>query len=164
MTDHQPPTTDHPGVVAATQHAEYVALRTKAQGLKSRAASLRREANTAALKVDAYKLRLDAKAASNEAQELLTRAKTVKGDVESSIQAAAQLLTSRMPPEYDHWGVVKTRAYVKVLGVVSAQSKRSAPNLALATHGIGLLLSHTTWSESVLSQLAAITTMPKALP
>ncbi|MDH4417708.1 MAG: hypothetical protein QE485_10820 [Acidovorax sp.] len=160
MTDHNP----HPGVAAATRHAEYVALRTKAQGLKIRAASLRREAKAAALTVDAHKLRLDAKAASNEARELLTLAKAVKADVESSIQAAAQLLTSRMPPDYSHWGVVKTRAYVKVLGVVSAQSKRSSPNLALATHGIGLLLSHTTWSESVLSQLAAITTMPKALP
>lgn len=151
-------------MVAATQHAEYVAIRTKAKALKLRAATLRQEARAAALKVDAYKLKLEAKAASNEAHELLIRSKTLKRDVESSIQAAAQLLTSRMPPEYDHWGVVKTRAYVKVLGVVSAQSKRSAPNLALATHGIGLLLSHTTWSESVLSQLAAITTMPKALP
>lgn len=164
MTDHRSPTTDHPGVVAATRHAEFVALRTKAKALKSRAASLRREAKAAALKVDAYKLRLEAKAASNEAQELIARAKAVKRDVESSIQAATQLLTSRMPPDYSHWGVVKTRAYLKVLGVVSAQSKRSAPNLAMATHGIGLLLSHTTWSESVLSQLAAITNMPKALP
>lgn len=164
MTDHQPPTTDHPGMVASIKHAEYVALRTKAKALRLRAATLRQEARAAALKVDAYKLKLEAKAASNEARELFATAKAVKREVESSIQEAAQQLTSRMPSDFTNWGVVKTRAYVKVLGVVSAQSKRSAPNLALATNGIGLLLGHQAWSDTVLSQLAAITTMPKALP
>jgi hypothetical protein len=159
MTDHRPP-----GVVAATKHAEYVALRTKIKALRLRAATLRQEARTAALKVDAYKLKLEAKEASNEARELFAAAKAVKCEVESSIQAAAQQLTSRMPSDFTNWGVVKTRAYVKLLGVVSAQSKRSAPNLALATHGIGLLLSHRSWNDAVLSQLAAITAMPKALP
>lgn len=160
MTD----TANHPGITAAAQHAEYVALRTKAKEWKDRAAALRREAKTAALKVDAYKLRLDAEAVSNEAQDLRTRADAVKRELISSIKSAAKLLTGRLPPDFTNWGVVKTRAYVKVLGIVSSQSKRSSPNLALATQGIGLLLGHSAWSEAVLSELAAITSMPKKLP
>lgn len=155
---------EHPAVTAAAKHAEYVRLTTESKEQRMRAASLRREAKTAALKVDAYAMRLDAKASSNKAFELRTSAKAAKAEVIAQIGKAAALLVGRLPPEYVQWGVIKTRAYVKVLGVVVAQSKRDAPNLALTTHAMSLLLAHGSWSDDVMSRLSIITSMPKELP
>ena len=47
----------HPGLLAATFHANFVETRCKARTLREKAASLRREAKTTKLSVDAAQLR-----------------------------------------------------------------------------------------------------------
>lgn len=156
--------TPNPCAAAIKQYAEYAAATDRVKELQAQAISLRLEAKATALKCDAYKLRLDAKAAANAEKDLRAGSKDLKRNSVAALQAAALSLTSKLPPEYAQLGITKTRAYLKVLGVVSAQSKRQSPDLALATQGIELLERHADWSEALARQLAAITTKPKAWP
>lgn len=154
----------HPGLLAITFHANFVETRCKARTLREKAASLRREAKTTKLSVDAAKLRSDAKPLTEEAKGLELEAKACRAKVVTHTAAATDLLNRRMPPEFAQWGIMKTRAYTKVLGVLVSQQKRIHPNLPLATQAINLLLSHQTWSDDLLPKLAAIASAPKTLP
>ena len=154
----------HPGLLAIDLQAKFVVTRNKARALRDQAADLRREAKTTKLSVDAAKLRRDAKPMTEEAKDLELEAKGVKAKVVVHTTEATELLNKRMPPEFATWGIMKTRAYAKVLGVLVAQQKRIHPNLPLATQAINLLLSHQAWSDSLLPKLAAITTVPRELP
>lgn len=87
-------------------------------------------------------------------------ARACQAKVVAHTGAATDLLNRRMPPVFTQWGIMKTRAYTKVLGVLVAQQKRIHPNLPLATQAINLLLSHQAWSDDLLPRLAAITTEP----
>ncbi|MEG0939916.1 MAG: hypothetical protein RSE32_13705 [Comamonas sp.] len=138
--------------------------RNKARTLRDQAAGLRREAKTTKLSVDAAKLRRDAKPMTEEAKDLELEAKGVKAKVVMHTTEATELLNKRMPPEFATWGIMKTRAYAKVLGVLVAQQKRIHPNLPLATQAINLLLNHQAWADDLLPRLAAITTVPRELP
>lgn len=158
------PPPQHPGATAVAKIAEFVAVRTRIAELTARAAQLRREAKAARFSADAYKLRLDAKAASDSASQLRVQAKALKFQACEAIHAAAKAYSGRLPDSYTDWGVVKTRAYVKVLGVLVAQGRRTAPNLVLASSAISLLDAHTEWSDQVLAGLASIKTLPKTLP
>ncbi|BCX51627.1 hypothetical protein CTYAZ2_12090 [Comamonas testosteroni] len=153
----------HTGLLAITFHANCVETRCKARTLREKAASLRREAKTTKLSVDAAKLRSDAKPLTEEAKGLELEAKAWQKKVERLTTDATELLNRRMPPEFAQWGIMKTRAYTKVLGVLVSQQKRLHPNLPLATQAINLLLSHQAWSDSLLPQLAAITKVPREL-
>ncbi|CAM4401767.1 hypothetical protein COAQ111491_22035 [Comamonas aquatilis] len=154
----------HPGLLAINLQAKFVATRTQARTLRTKAAGMRREAKNVALSVDAAKLRREAKPLTEEAKGLEILAAHQKAEVVTHTTAATELLNKRMPPEFAAWGIMKTRAYTKVLGVLVAQQKRIHPNLPLATQAIGLLLSHQTWSESMLPKLAAIKHVPRSLP
>lgn len=154
----------HPGLLAIDQQAKFVARRNRAKELGEKAASLRREAKAAKLSVDAAELRRNAKPLAEEAYGLELEAKAHKKKVVEHTAAATELLNKRMPPEFATWGIMKTRAYTKVLGVLVAQGKRIHPNLPLATQAIQLLLTHNTWADDLLPQLAAITTVPRELP
>lgn len=154
----------HPGLLATTFHSNFVASKTKAKSLRDKAASLRREAKGAKLSVDAAKLRSDAKPLTEEAKGLELEAKACRQKVVTHTAAATELLNKRMPPEFAQWGIMKTRAYTKVLGVLVSQQKRIHPNLPLATQAINLLLSHQVWADDLLPRLAAITTVPRELP
>ena len=154
----------HPGLLAIDLQAKFVVTRNKARGLRDKAAGLRREAKTTKLSVDAAKLRRDAKPMTEEAKDLELEAKGVKAKVVMHTTAATELLNKRMPPEFAQWGIMKTRAYTKVLGVLVAQQKRIHPNLPLATQAINLLLNHQVWADDLLPRLAAITTVPRELP
>lgn len=140
--------TPNPCAAAIKQYAEYAAATARVKELQAQAISLR----------------LEAKATANAEKDLRAGSKDLKRNSVAALQAAAQSLTSKLPPEYAQWGITKTRGYLKVLGVVSAQSKRQSPDLALATQGIELLGRHADWSEALVRQLAAITTKPKAWP
>lgn len=155
--------TEHPGLLAAVKHQEYVACVTRSKELRARAATLRREAKAAKLKVDAFKLRLDAKAATDEWDALRLRAQGIKPEIVDGIRESARLLTERMPQEYPQWGFTKTRAYKNLLGIVNRQSELAEPNLALAVSAIQRLLTHQTWPEQVMAKLASISSMPKSL-
>ncbi|MEG1282665.1 MAG: hypothetical protein RSD57_19705 [Comamonas sp.] len=154
----------HPGLLAINLQAKFVATRAQARTLRAKAAGMRREAKTAKLSVDAAKLRRDAKPLTEEAKDLEQEATACKEKVVAHTVAATELLNRRMPPEFAQWGIIKTRAYTKVLGVLVAQQKRIHPNLPLATQAINLLLSHQAWADDLLPKLAAITTVPRELP
>lgn len=154
----------HPGLLAITFHANFVETRCKARTLRDKAASLRREAKTTKLSVDAAQLRREAMPLTEEAKGLELEAKACKAKVVAHTAAATELLNRRMPPEFAQWGIMKTRAYTKVLGVLVSQQKRIHPNLPLATQAINLLLSHQVWSNDLLPKLAAITKVPRELP
>ncbi|MGW8422962.1 hypothetical protein [Comamonas sp. HJ-2] len=154
----------HPGLLAIDQQAKFVVRRSRAKELRDQAASLRREAKTTKLSVDAAQLRREAKPLTEEAYGLELEAKAYKKEVIAHTAAATELLNKRMPPEFATWGIMKTRAYTKVLGVLVAQDKRIHPNLQVATQAIQLLLTHNAWSDSLLPQLAAITKVPRELP
>ena len=154
----------HPGLLAIELQAKFVVTRNKARDLRNKAAGLRREAKTTKLSVNAAKLRRDAKPMTEEAKDLELEAKGVKAKVVMHTTAATELLNKRMHPEFAQWGIMKTRAYTKVLGVLVAQQKRIHPNLPLATQAINLLLSHEQWADDLLPKLAAITTVPRELP
>ena len=154
----------HPGLLAITFHANFVETRCKARTLRDKAASLRREAKTTKLSVDAAQLRREAKPLTEEAKGLELEAKAWQKKVERLTTDATELLNRRMPPEFAQWGIMKTRAYTKVLGVLVSQQKRIHPNLPLATQAINLLLSHQAWSNDLLPKLAAITKVPRELP
>lgn len=119
----------HPGLLAITFHANFVETRCKARTLREKAASLRREAKNTKLSVDAAQLRRDAKPLTEEAKGLELEAKAWQKKVERLTTDATELLNRRMPPEFAQWGIMKTRAYTKVLGVLVAQQKRIHPNL-----------------------------------
>ena len=153
-----------PGLLAITFHANFVETRCKARTLRDKAAALRKEAKTTKLSVDAAQLRREAMPLAEEAKGLELEAKACKAKVVAHTAAATELLNRRMPPEFAQWGIMKTRAYAKVLGVLVSQQKRIHPNLPLATQAINLLLSHQVWSDSLLTSLAAITNVPKELP
>lgn len=154
----------HPGLLAIDQNAKFVARRCRAKELRDQAASLRREAKATKLSVDAAQLRRDAKPLTEEAYSLELEAKAYKKQVKTHTAAATELLNKRMPPEFATWGIMKTRAYTKVLGVLVAQDKRIHPNLQVATQAIHLLLTHNTWADDLLPKLAAITKVPRELP
>ena len=154
----------HPGLLAITFQANFVETKTKAKTLRDEAASLRREAKATKLSVDAAELRRQAKPLTEEAKGLELEAKACKDKVVVHTSAATELLNKRMPPEFAQWGIMKTRAYTKVLGVLVAQQKRIHPNLSLATQAINLLLTHQDWTDDLLPKLAAITTVPRELP
>lgn len=154
----------HPGLLAIDQQAKFVARRSRAKDLREKAASLRHEAKAAKLSVDASQLRRDAKPLTEEAKDLELEAKACKKQVVAHTAAATELLNKRMPPEFATWGIMKTRAYTKVLGVLVAQDKRIHPNLAVATQAIQLLLTHNAWRDDLLPKLAAITKVPRELP
>lgn len=160
MTDQE----THPGVLAITCHADFVENRSMARTCRDKAAALRKEAKTTKLSVDAAQLRREAKPLSEEAKGLELAAKALRKRVQRHTADATEMLTRRMPPEFAHWGIMKTRAYTKVLGVLVAQQKRIHPNLPLATQAINLLLSHQVWADDLLPKLAAITTVPRELP
>ena len=154
----------HPGLLAIDLQAKFVVTRNKARALRDKAADLRREAKTTKLSMDAAKLRRDAKPMTAAAKDLELEAKGVKAKIVMHTTEATELLNKRMPPEFATWGIMKTRAYAKVLGVLVAQQKRIHPNLPLATQAIQLLLCHQTWADDLLPKLAAITCIPRELP
>lgn len=156
--------TTHPGLLAVNVHSNYVSTRNQAKEMRAKAAEMRRSAKTAALKVDAVKLRLDAKPISDEAKGLEQEAAEMRTQLLTLTEEATAALNKRMPPEFATWGIVKTRAYTKVLGVLVSQSKRVHPNLPLATRAMALLLSHGNWSNELMQRLVALTTAPRELP
>ena len=153
----------HPGDLAAVKCASYVRQRNESKEQRLRAALLRQEARTEPLKVDAYAKRLEAKKCSARAVELRIGAASVKEELIALFADASKELVSRLPPEYAGWGVIKTRAYMKLLTLLSAQSKRGSPNLVLTTEALVLMRDHQSWTSDTFARLAAIKGLPKEL-
>lgn len=148
---------------AAQKFAQFTAHRSASTQQRLHAAALRREAKAAALKADAFAMRLKAKEASERATAERESAKLVKKELESIIASAVKELRARMPADYASWGVIKTRAYLKLLNLVSAQTQRLSPNLQLTTAALVMMSKHPTWTADVFAKLAAIKGMPKEL-
>lgn len=147
----------------AQKFAQYTGHRSASTQQRLHAAALRREAKTAALKADAFALRLKAKEASEKASAERERAKRVKEELETAIVAAVNELRVRMPSDYAAWGVIKTRAYMKPLTLVSAQVQKQSMNLALTTTALVMMRDHPAWTADIFAKVAAIKGMPKEL-
>lgn len=153
----------HPGDLAAVKCASYVRQRAESKEQRLRASLLRKDAKAATLKADAYALRFEANKCSAKAIELRTGAAAAKKELTDLFRDASTQLVSRLPAEYGSWGIIKTRAYMKLLALLSAQSKRESPNLILTTEALVLMRDHATWTDATFSKLAAIKGMPKDL-
>ncbi len=148
---------------AAQKFAQFTAHRSASTQQRLHAAALRREAKSAALKADAFALRLKAKEASEKASAERESAKRVEEELKAAIVATVYELRARMPSDYASWGVIKTRAYLKLLNLVSVQTQRLSPNLQLTTAALVMMSKHPTWTADVFAKLAAIKGMPKEL-
>jgi hypothetical protein len=93
----------HPGHVAVNLHQQYAAHRDLQLEKRAAAAGLRKRAKTTPLKADAFALRKQAKPISEEAGKAGAIAcKTLKEFLQKA-QEAQQVLTARMPPEWQGW-------------------------------------------------------------
>jgi F0F1-type ATP synthase membrane subunit b/b' len=156
-------TTQHPGHLAAIKFQEFTTNRHAAKAQRLKAAELRALAKAEALKADAYAKRIEAKECSKRALEARQAAANAKTELEKIIVQAAGDLVARLPAEYGSWGVIKTRAYMKLLAFLSQQAKAQNPKLALCTKALGLMRDHSTWTDAIFSKVAAIKGMPKDL-
>lgn len=135
----------------------------KAKAKATEAAALRLEAKGEKRAVEAYNLRQRAKALSGEAAQLRIEAKAVHKQAVKGIEIQAEQMVKRMPPEFGGWGILKTRAYTKLLDLLVSQARRVQPNLALATQAHTLLLGHATWSDAEANRLGCLPKNPKSL-
>lgn len=155
-------TTNH-AELAAQKFAEYTLQKNAAKDERLRARTLRAEAKTQALKADAFAKRHEATACSKRSLDARLAATQAKMDLEKIIVQAAGDLVARLPPEYASWGIIKTRAYMKLLDLIAKQSKVQSPKLALCTTALKLMHDHATWTDDIFAKLAAIKGMPKEL-
>ena len=135
----------------------------KAKAKATEAAALRLEAKGEKRAVEAYNLRARAKALSTEAAQLRNEAKLVHKEAVKGIGVQAEQMVKRMPPEFGGWGILKTRAYTKLLDLLVAQARRVQPNLALATQAHTLLLGHASWTDAEANRLGCLPKHPKSL-
>lgn len=147
----------------ADLYTQELIMRAKAKAKVSEAKALRVEAKAEKRAVEAYNLRQRAKALSGEAAQLRIEAKAVHKQAVKGIETQAELMVKRMPPEFGGWGILKTRAYTKLLDLLVSQARRVQPNLALATQAHTLLLGHATWSDAEANRLGCLPKNPKSL-
>lgn len=147
----------------ADLYAQEMIMRAKAKAKATEAAALRLEAKGEKRAVEAYNLRQRAKALSGEAAQLRIDAKAVHKQAVKGIEIQAEQMVKRMPPEFGGWGILKTRAYTKLLDLLVSQARRVQPTLALATQAHTLLLGHATWSDAEANRLGCLPKNPKSL-
>ncbi|MEJ8292951.1 hypothetical protein WKI45_08970 [Delftia tsuruhatensis] len=147
----------------ADLYAQEMIMRAKAKAKATEAAALRLEAKGEKRAVEAYNLRARAKALSAEAAQLRNEAKLVHREAVKGIGVQAEQMVKRMPPEFGGWGILKTRAYTKLLDLLVSQAKRVQPNLALATQAHTLLLGHAAWTDAEANRLGCLPKHPKSL-
>ena len=147
----------------ADLYTQEMIMRAKAKAKATEAAALRLEAKGEKRAVEAYNLRQRAKALSGEAAQLRIEAKAVHKQAVKGIEIQAEQMVKRMPPEFGGWGILKTRAYTKLLDLLVSQARRVQPNLALATQAHTLLLGHATWSDAEANRLGCLPKNPKSL-
>ncbi len=154
----------HPGAAALDLFRQYVSERTYAQQKRLKAASLRRAAKGAELKVDAFALRQQAKPLSDQSREHYRTARQLQTAMVEKAQEAQRLLTARMPSEWTSWGVVKTRAYANLLSILTTQLGLGHPKPPLIAGALSHLLTHASWDEQVLQALGTVKPDAKRLP
>lgn len=147
----------------ADLYAQEMIMRAKAKAKATEAAALRLEAKGEKRAVEAYNLRQRAKALSGEAAQLRIDAKAVHKQAVKGIEIQAEQMVKRMPPEFGGWGILKTRAYTKLLDLLVSQARRVQPNLALATQAHTLLAGHASWSDAEANRLGCLPKNPKSL-
>ena len=135
----------------------------KAKAKATEAAALRLEAKGEKRAVEAYNLRQRAKALSGEAAQLRIDAKAVHKQAVKGIETQAEQMVKRMPPEFGGRGILKTRAYTKLLDLLVSQARRVQPNLALATQAHTLLVGHASWTDAEANRLGCLPKNPKSL-
>ena len=147
----------------ADLYAQEMIMRSKAKAKATEAAALRLEAKGEKRAVEAYNLRQRAKSLSGEAAQLRIDAKAVHKQAVKGIETQAEQMVKRMPPEFGGWGILKTRAYTKLLDLLVSQARRVQPNLALATQAHTLLVGHASWTDAEANRLGCLPKNPKSL-
>lgn len=147
----------------ADLYAQEMIMRAKAKAKATEAAALRLEAKGEKRAVEAYNLRQRAKLLSCEAAQLRIDAKAVHKQAVKGIEIQAEQMVKRMPPEFGGWGILKTRAYTKLLDLLVSQARRVQPDLALATQAHTLLVGHASWTDAEANRLGCLPKNPKSL-
>lgn len=155
--------TPHPAHLAINLQRECVQMKVRRETLRAEASELRKQAKTAPLKA-AFAMRAKAKPLSGEAQTIKVQmGKTSKAFLEQA-QHAHSLLTKRMPDGWCQWGVVKTRAYATCLDIVATQLQRVHPAPAVVAMALQHVLSHESWTDHTMAQLATTKANAKEIP
>lgn len=115
------------------------------------------------MKVDALALSKQAKPLSKEAGEAAAQAKGILDSFLKTFREAHQVLIQRMPPQWQDWGVVKTRAYTNTLAVLATQLTRTHPKPQLIAGALLHLLAPADWDEQTLQVLGIIKPTTKSL-
>ena len=147
----------------ADLYTQELIMRAKAKAKATEAAALLLEAKGEKRAVEAYNLRQRAKSLSGEAAQLRIDAKAVHKQAVKGIETQAEQMVKRMPPEFGGWGILKTRAYTKLLDLLVSQARRVQPNLALATQAHTLLVGHASWTDAEANRLGCLPKNPKSL-
>lgn len=147
----------------ADLYTQELIMRAKAKAKATEVAALRLEAKGEKRAVEAYNLRQRAKSLSGEAAQLRIDAKAVHKQAVKGIETQAEQMVKRMPPEFGGWGILKTRAYTKLLDLLVSQARRVQPNLALATQAHTLLVGHASWTDAEANRLGCLPKNPKSL-
>ncbi len=156
--------TPHPAHLAINLQRECVQMKVRRETLRAEASELRKQAKTAVLKADAFAMRAKAKPLSDEAQTIKVQmGKTSKAFLEQA-QHAHALLTKRMPDGWCQWGVVKTRAYATCLDIEATQLQRVHPAPAVVAMALQHVLSHESWTDHTMAQLATTKANAKEIP
>lgn len=155
---------EQPSLMAIELFRKHLELKDQTATERAMAASLRRDAKVAALKSDAHAMRAKAKELGNKANASKKLAAKALNDFEEQACFAHKLLTQRMPPQWQFWDVVRTRAYTNLIDVVAYQLQKVHVN-ALAT---SIALRHLTEFESIgsvlIERLANIKSNAKEIP
>ena len=132
---------------AVALNIQLVHAKNQTQECATKAAKLRRDAKASSSAVDAHNMRKQAKELTERSKAQRAIGKKLQTELTHAVIESSKLLTAKLPPAYAEWGVIKTRAYLRLLTVLSRQAEREKPNTTVATEAIKCLQAHATWSD-----------------
>jgi len=128
------------------------------------AAQLRRDAKAAALKSDAFAMKAKAKELSNQAALAKKDSERAHKEFVSQVELAHELLIQRMPPEWAHWDVAKTRAYTNLIDLITSQLQLVHIKAPLVSEALQRIAERESWGDYLIGQLAIMKPTSKEIP
>lgn len=155
---------EQPSLMAIELCQKHLALKLECITSRADAAQLRREAKTAKLKVDALAMKSKAKELSDQAAMAKKQSERANKEFVSQAEIAHKLLVQRMPPQWNRWGVVKTRAYANLIDLITSQLQRVHVKAPLVSSALQRIAEHEAWSDRLIGQLATMKPASKYIP
>ena len=155
---------EQPSLMAIELCQKHLALKDQCFTSRAMAAQLRRDAKAATLKADAFAMKAKAKELSAQAAVAKKNSEKAHKDFVEQAGFAHKLLSQRMPPQWNQWGVVKTRAYTNLIDLVASQLQRVHVNAALTANALQRLTEYDSWGDYLMGQLATLKPTSKEIP